>query len=45
MIDIEGYRFVLREKLKGMSIDELQSLTGAEMVIPAAVGDLAAPEV
>lgn len=45
VIDIESERFVLREKLRDMSIDELQALTGAEMVIPVAVGDLVAPEV
>lgn len=34
VIDIEGGRFVLREKLPSLSLDELQSLTGAELGPP-----------
>ncbi len=45
VIDIENSRFVLREKLPGMSLDELQSLTGAELVIPDSVIDLEIPEI
>jgi 3-oxoadipate CoA-transferase beta subunit len=45
VLDIENQRFVLREKLAGMSVDELQALTGAQMVLPATIGDLAVPEV
>ena len=45
VLDIENQRFVLREKLSAVSIDELQSLTGAELVIPGDVADLVAPEV
>jgi 3-oxoadipate CoA-transferase beta subunit len=44
VIDIENERFVLREKLAEMSIDELQSVTGAELVIPSKVEDLIVPE-
>lgn len=40
VIDIENKRFVLREKLPGMSVDELQSLTGAELIVPACVIDM-----
>ena len=44
VIDIEGGRFVLREKLPGLSVADLQAVTGAELVVPAAVGDLVVPE-
>jgi 3-oxoadipate CoA-transferase, beta subunit len=44
VIDIEGGRFVLREKLPSLSVDELQSVTGAEMLVPAPVVDLIVPE-
>ena len=44
VIDIEGGRFVLREKLPGLSLDELQSLTGAELVTPGPVANLIVPE-
>lgn len=45
VIDIVGGRFVLREKLPGMSIEELQAVTGAELVIDGSVADLIVPEV
>lgn len=44
VIDIEHQRFVLREKLADMSVEELQSVTGAELVLPDTIGDLVAPE-
>ena len=44
VIDIEGGRFVLREKLPSISIEELQAVTGAELLIPEVVGDLIVPE-
>ncbi|PLL13023.1 3-oxoacid CoA-transferase [Tabrizicola sp. TH137] len=44
VIDIEGGRFVLREKLPTLSVEELQAMTGAELVIPGPVGDLIVPE-
>ncbi len=44
VIDVEDGRFVLREKLKDISVDELQSLTGAQLVLPSQVSDIVAPE-
>lgn len=44
VIDIEGGKFVLREKLAGMSMDELQSLTGAPLHVEGSVGELSVPE-
>ena len=45
VIDIENGRFVLREKLAGMSVDELQAMTVADLVVPDRLGDLAVPRV
>lgn len=45
VIDIVNSRFVLREKLPGMSVEELQAVTGAELVIEGSVKDLIVPEV
>jgi len=45
VIDIVDGRFVLREKLPTMSIEELQAVTGAELVIDGPVVDLIVPEV
>ena len=44
MIDIENARFVLREKLACMSLDELQALTGAELLVQGTIGELIVPE-
>jgi 3-oxoadipate CoA-transferase beta subunit len=44
VIDIKGGKFHLREKLAGMSLDELQALTGATLVADANVKDLIVPE-
>jgi 3-oxoadipate CoA-transferase beta subunit len=44
VIDIEGGRCVLREKLPSLSIAQLQALTGAELLTPAPVADLIVPE-
>ena len=44
VIDIAGGRFVLREKLAAISLDELQSLTGAPLAIEGPVADLTVPE-
>ncbi len=44
VVDIEGGRFVLREKLAGMSLEELQSMTGAELKLGGPVADLIVPE-
>jgi 3-oxoadipate CoA-transferase beta subunit len=45
VIDIVDQRFVLREKLPSMSLDELQAVTEAELVVNGKVGDLIVPEV
>jgi 3-oxoadipate CoA-transferase beta subunit len=45
VVDIVDARFVLREKLPGMSLDELQALTGATLVVDGSVRDLSVPEV
>jgi 3-oxoadipate CoA-transferase beta subunit len=44
VIDIENGRFVLREKLPSISLEQLQSLTGAELLVPGPVADLVVPE-
>ena len=44
VIDIEGGRFVLREKLPTLSFETLQSLTGAELVVAGPVADLIVPQ-
>jgi 3-oxoadipate CoA-transferase beta subunit len=45
VVDIEGGRFVLREKLADISMDELQSLTGAPLHVQGDVADLTVPEI
>ena len=45
VIDIVDGHFVLREKLAGISLEELQSLTGATLHTENAVGALAVPQV
>lgn len=45
VIDVEGGRFVLREKLAALSFDDLQALTGATLHRDGDVADLVAPEV
>ena len=44
VIDIEGGRFVLKEKLPALSLDALQAVTGAELVVAGPVADLIVPE-
>jgi len=44
VIDIEGGRFILREKLPALSFDEVQAVTGAELHIAGTVADLIVPE-
>lgn len=44
VIDIVGGRFVLLEKLPFLSIEDLQALTGAELLVPGPVADLLVPE-
>lgn len=45
VIDIVEGRFVLREKLAALSVEELQSMTGAPLHIEGLVADLVVPEV
>ena len=44
VIDIVDGRFVLREKLPGLSLDDLQSVTGARLHTDGAVRNLDVPE-
>ncbi|TMV93202.1 CoA transferase subunit B [Thioclava sp. BHET1] len=44
VIDIEDGVFVLREKVPGISLADLQSLTGGELKEASKVGDLICPE-
>ncbi|SEK18565.1 3-oxoacid CoA-transferase subunit B [Pacificibacter marinus] len=44
VVDIEGGKFVLREKLSDISMDELQALTGATLHTDGPVADLSVPE-
>ncbi|MCO6391842.1 3-oxoacid CoA-transferase subunit B [Aliihoeflea aestuarii] len=44
VVDIVNARFVLREKLPSISLEDLQAVTGAELVADK-VGDLIVPEV
>ena len=44
VIDIEGGRFVLREKIAGLSCEDVQSVTDAELVLPSSIGELIIPE-
>ncbi|MGD9912713.1 MAG: 3-oxoacid CoA-transferase subunit B [Rhizobiaceae bacterium] len=45
VIDVKGGRFVLREKLPAMSVEELQAVTEATLVVGDRVGDLVVPQV
>lgn len=42
--DIEGGRFLLREKRPSLSLSELQAMKDAEFLIPAPIADLIVPE-
>ena len=44
VIDVVDGRFVLREKLPEITLEELQSLTGAGLAMPDHVGDLVVPD-
>ncbi|WP_455423506.1 CoA transferase subunit B [Celeribacter litoreus] len=44
VIDIEDGKFILREKLPGLSMEELQAVTGATLHIDGDVADLIVPE-
>ena len=45
VIDVVDKRFVLRDKLPGMSLEELQAVTGAKLHIDGEIADLNVPEV
>ncbi len=45
IVDIEGGRFLLREKLPSLSMEDLQAQTGAPLHTDGPVGDLVVPEV
>ncbi|MGJ8623539.1 MAG: 3-oxoacid CoA-transferase subunit B [Yoonia sp.] len=45
VVDVEGGRFILREKLPSLSLEDLQSVTGAELALSGPVVNLIAPEV
>ncbi|WP_445558160.1 3-oxoacid CoA-transferase subunit B [Ochrobactrum sp. BTU1] len=44
VIDVEKGHFVLREKLAGMSVEQLQSITGAQLHLDGPVSDLSVPQ-
>ena len=44
VIDIEGGRFVLREKLAALSLDDLRARTGAKLHLDGPVADLLVPD-
>lgn len=44
VIDVVDKRFVLREKLPSISLEALQAVTGATLVVGKTVGDLNVPE-
>ncbi|MCF6370259.1 3-oxoacid CoA-transferase subunit B [Rhizobium halophilum] len=44
VIDIKAGKFVVREKLAAMTMDELQAMTGAPLHTDGAVADLVVPE-
>ena len=44
VVDVEGGRFLLREKLPEISFDDLQALTGAELITQGDVADLVVPD-
>jgi 3-oxoadipate CoA-transferase beta subunit len=45
LVDVEDGRFVLREKLPSISMEDLQSVTGAELHFDGTVADLVTEEV
>ncbi|KQQ55242.1 3-oxoacid CoA-transferase [Rhizobium sp. Leaf311] len=44
VVDVKDGHFVLREKLPGMTFEDLQAMTGAKLHTDGAVADLIAPE-
>ena len=45
VVDVEDGRFVLREKVAGISFDELQALTGAALAVQGDITDMIIPDV
>lgn len=45
VVDVEDGRFVLREKLPAISLETLQSLTGAKLHLDGGLADLVVPEI
>ena len=44
VVDVEDGHFVLREKMPAVSLEELQSVTGARLHLDGSVADLIVPE-
>ena len=44
VIDVSNQRFVVREKIPSISIDELQAVTAAELVVGGEIADLIVPD-
>lgn len=44
VIDVVNGRFVVREKLSAMTVEELQAMTGAPLIVDGPIGDLVVPE-
>lgn len=44
VIDVVNGHFVLREKLAAMTVDELQAMTGAALIVEGSVANLVVPE-
>ena len=44
VIDVSSQRFVVREKVPSISIDELQAVTAAELVVGGEIADLIVPD-
>ncbi len=44
VVDIEDGKFILREKMPGMTMAQLQAVTGATLHVDGDVADLNVPE-
>lgn len=44
VVDVEDGRFVLKEKIPAIAMEDLQALTGAELVVKGEVGALVVPD-
>ncbi|MGH0241351.1 3-oxoacid CoA-transferase subunit B [Sinorhizobium meliloti] len=45
VVDVKGGRFVLKEKLQGLSLEALQEMTGAQLHLDGQVADLIVPQI